>query len=309
MSLIFACIEIPPEPWLEAIRAKISDLDIHIWPNVGAPDDVEFALLWGRWDADLSHFSNLRAFLSLGAGVDHILALPDRPANIPIVRLADPALRTGMVEYVLYNVLKFHRRFPEYEEQQRKRLWIERSQTMPNKRSVGIMGLGSLGAACAQSLTGLGFNVVGWSRSQKLINNVESFYGDEGLDLFLAESEIVVCLLPLTDETRGILNEKNMCKLPVGAFVINAARGGHLVEQDLLALLESQHIGGAALDVFEIEPLPKANPLWSHPRVIVTPHVAALVDYESAAEVIAETVRRSREGRPLLNVVDPVRGY
>jgi glyoxylate/hydroxypyruvate reductase A len=309
VSLIFACVDIPPEPWLEAIKARTSDLDIHIWPNVGTPEDVEFALLWGRWDADLSQFPNLRAFLSLGAGVDHILALPDRPPNIPIVRLGDPALRTGMVEYVIYNILKFHRRFPEYEEQQRKELWIERSQTMPHNRTVGIMGLGSLGAACAQSLVGLGFNVVGWSLSQKSINNVESFYGDKGLDLFLAKSEVVVCLLPLTDKTRAILNEENMRKLPAGAFVINAARGGHLVEKDLLALLESQHIEGAALDVFETEPLPKKNPLWSHPKITVTPHVAALVNFKSAAEVIAETVWRSRDGRPLLNLVDPLRGY
>jgi glyoxylate/hydroxypyruvate reductase len=309
VSLIFACVDIPPEPWIEAIKAEVPDLDIRIWPDTGKAEDVEFALLWGRWNADLSQFPNLRALLSLGAGVDHILALPDRPANIPIVRLGDPALRTGMVEYVLYNVLKFHRRFPEYEDQQRKGLWIELSQTQPHKRTVGIMGLGSLGASCAKSLVGLGFDVVGWSRRKKSISNVGSFYGDAGLDLFLAQSEILVCLLPLTDDTRGILNEENMHKLPVGAFIVNAARGGHLVEQDLLALLETQHIEGAALDVFETEPLPTENLLWSHPKVTVTPHVAALVDFESAAAVIAETIRRSRDGRPLLNVVDPVRGY
>jgi len=309
VSLIFACVNIPPEPWVEAIKAEMPELDIHIWPNAGSAQDVEFALLWGKWEADLSQFPNLRAFLSLGAGVDHILALPNRPGNIPIVRLGDPALKTGMVEYVLYNVLKFHRRFPEYEIQQLKELWIERSQIQPHKRTVGIMGLGSLGAACAQSLTGLGFDVVGWSRRQKSISNVRSFHGEEGLGLFLAQSKIVVCLLPLTDETRGILNENNMCKLPAGAFVINAARGGHLVERDLLKLLEAGHIAGAALDVFETEPLPKDNPLWSHPQIIVTPHIAALVDFESAAAVIADTVRRSHDGRPLLNVVDPVLGY
>lgn len=292
-----------------AIGAEMPDLDIHIWPDIGVPEDVEFALLWGKWDADLTSFPNLRAFLSLGAGVDHILALSDRPADIPIIRLGDPALRTGMVEYVLYNVLKFHRRFPEYEEQQRKALWIERSQTMPHKRTVGIMGLGSLGAACAESLVALGFDVVGWSRHKKSIDNVDCFHGKEGLDHFLAQSEIVVCLLPLTAETRGILNDGNMQKLPPGSYIINAARGGHLVEQDLLKLLEVGHIAGAALDVFETEPLPKDNPIWAHPKIAITPHVAALVDFESAAAVIADTVRRSREGRPLLNVVDPVQGY
>ncbi|NKB22143.1 MAG: glyoxylate/hydroxypyruvate reductase A [Alphaproteobacteria bacterium] len=309
MSLIFACVDIPPEPWVKAIKAEIPDLTIHLWPDVDNPEKVEFALLWGKWDANLNRFPELSALLSLGAGVDHILTLENRPPNIPIIRLGDPALRTGMVEYVLYNVLKFHRRFPEYEEQQEKSLWIERSQTMPYKRTVGIMGLGSLGSACAKTLVGLGFDVIGWSRRKKTINKVGCFYGEQGLGLFLARSEIVVCLLPLTNETRGILNTTNMQKLPAGAFIINAARGGHLIEGDLLALLESEHIAGAALDVFETEPLPANNPLWSHSKVTVTPHVAALVDFDSAATVIAETIRRSREGRPLLNVVDPVRGY
>lgn len=309
MSLIFACVDIQPEPWVKAIKAEIPDLTIHLWPDVTEPEDVQFALLWGKWDTDLAQFPNIRAFLSLGAGVDHILALKDRPSGIPIVRLGDPALPTGMVEYVLYNVLKFHRRFPEYENQQSKSLWLERSQTMPFKRTVGIMGLGSLGVACAEALVGLGFDVVGWSRRKKTINRVGCFYDKQGFDLFLAQSEIVICLLPLTTDTRGILNAENMRKLPKGAFIINAARGGHLIETDLLKLLESNHIAGAALDVFENEPLPKENPLWSHPKVAITPHVAALVNYESASAVIADTIRRSLDGRPLLNVIDPVRGY
>lgn len=309
MSLIFACADIPPDPWVKAIKAELPELTIHIWPDIEQPEAVEFALLWGKWDADLKRFPNLKAFLSLGAGVDHILALRERPSGIPIVRLGDPALRTGMIEYVLYNVLKFHRRFPEYEEQHRKSLWIEREQTLPFKRTVGIMGLGSLGAGCAEALVSLGFDVVGWSRRKKTINKVGCFYGPQALDLFLAQSEIVVCLLPLTADTREILNEANMRKLPRGAFVINAARGGHLVEDALLKLLDSNHIAGAALDVFEKEPLPKDHPFWFHPKVTITPHVAALVDYESASAVIANTIRRSLDGRPLLNVIDPVRGY
>ncbi len=171
------------------------------------------------------------------------------------------------------------------------------------------MGLGALGAACAEALVGLGFDVVGWSRRKKTLNKVGCFYGKQGFDLFLAQSEIVICLLPLTTDTRGILNEENMRKLPEGAFIINAAQGGHLVETDLLKLLESNHIASAALDVFENEPLPKENSLWSHPKVSITPHVAALVNYESASAVIADTIRRSLDGRPLLNLIDPVRGY
>ena len=309
MSLVFACVDIPPEPWIKVIKTKIPDLDIDIWPNVRNPDNVEFALLWGHWDADLSRYPNLRAFLSLGAGVDHIFALDRRPPRIPVIRLGDPALQTGMVEYVLYNVLRFHRRFHEYEEQQRGSLWIERAQTTPTKRSVGLMGLGSLGAACAKALVDLGFDVLGWSRRDKKFNKVRVFYGRQGLDPFLAQSEILVCLLPLTNQTDGILNEKSMKKLRPGAFIINAARGAHLVESDLLNLLNDGHIAGAALDVFKVEPLPQENLLWSHPRVMVTPHIAALVDLESAATVIAESIYQSRNGLTLDNVVDPVLGY
>ena len=309
MSLVFACVDIPPEPWVKVLKERVPNLEIEVWPDIKNPAKVEFALLWGDWGADLSRFPNLRAFLSLGAGVEHILALEHRPAHIPVVRLGDPSLQTGMVEYVLYNVLRFHRRFQQYEEQQKQSLWIEQSQMRPIKRGVGLMGLGSLGTVCAKSLVDLGFDVLGWSRRNKRINKVRVFSGEQGLNQFLSESKIIICLLPLTAKTKYILNEENMKKLPPGSFIINAARGGHLVEDDLLKLLNNGHIAGAALDVFEVEPLPKENLLWSHPKVMVTPHVAALVDLESAAAVISETIFRCRNGLPPKNVVNPMEGY
>ena len=309
MSLVFACVDIPPEPWVKALKKELPNLEIEVWPNIKNPDEVEFALLWGSWSADLALFPNLQLFLSLGAGVDHILTLDRRPAHIPIVRLGDPSLQTGMVEYVLYNVLRFHRNFQKYEEQQSKALWIEHPQVSPGKRSVGIMGLGSLGTACAEALVNLGFNVLGWSRRDKNIDKVKNFMGEHGLNEFLTQSEIVICLLPLTKKTKNILNEENLKKLPTGSFVINGARGGHIDESDLLKLLNEGHIAGAALDVFEKEPLPKENLLWGHPKVTVTPHVAALVNLESSAKVISETIYSCRNGRPLQNVVDPFEGY
>ncbi|MBO39499.1 MAG: glyoxylate/hydroxypyruvate reductase A [Rhodospirillaceae bacterium] len=309
MSLVFACVDIPAEPWVNALQKELPDLEIEVWPNVKNLDEVEFALLWGNWNADLTRFPNLQAFLSLGAGVDHILALDHRPPHIPIVRLGDPSLQTGMVEFVLYNVLRFHRNFQKYEKQQSETLWVEQPQVSPSNRSVGLMGLGSLGTVCANALINLGFDVLGWSRRDKEIDKVRVFSGGQGLNKFLTQSEIIVCLLPLTRKTKNILNEENLKKLPPGSFVINAARGGHIVESDLLKLLDDGHIGGAALDVFEMEPLPKKNLLWSHPKVTVTPHVAALVNLESAAKAISETIYCCRNGLPLKNIVDPIEGY
>lgn len=309
MSLIFACADVPPEPWITAIGRRVPDIPIHVWPEHGPPEDVEFAVLWGGYASEMAQFPNLRVLLSLGAGVDHILDAPGRPEGVPVVRLADPALKTGMVEYVLYNVLRFHRRFPEYEEQQSRKLWIERSQTLPGDRRVGVLGLGTLGAACATALADLGFDVMGWSRDRKTIDRVRCYNGDEGLPLFLEGSEILVCLLPLTAETRGILDARTLSALPSGAYLINPGRGGHLVEQDLLEALDSGQIAAAALDVFQTEPLPGSHPFWTHPRVTITPHVAALVSPESAAEIIADTIHRSRHGLPLLNIADPARGY
>ena len=309
MSLVFACVDIPPEPWVKALKNELPNLEIEVWPNVKNPDEVEFALLWGDWSADLTKFSNLQAFLSLGAGVDHILALHHRPAHIPVVRLGDDFLQTGMIEYVIFNVLRFHRNFQTYEKQQSEKHWIEQPQVSPSKRSVGLMGLGSLGTACAKALVNLGFDVSGWSRRDKKIDKVKVFSGEHGLNQFLSQSEIIICLLPLTSKTKKILNEENLKKLPPGSFVINAARGGHVVENDLLKLLNNGHIGGAALDVFETEPLPKENLLWTHPKVTVTPHVAALVNLESAAKAISETIYCSRNGLPLQNVVDLIEGY
>lgn len=309
MSLVFACQDVPPAPWIRALRAEIPDLEVYVWPDHGDADAVEFALIWGPYAAEMGRFPNLKAMISLGAGVDHILAQRDRPTDVPVVRLVDPGLRTGMLEYVLYAVLRYHRHMPEYETQQKRKLWIERRQLLPSERRIGILGLGEMGLACAEVLERLGFDVIGWSRTKKEIHNVGCFYGDEALTAFLGQSAILVCLLPLTPETACILDRDAFAALPPGAWLINVGRGGHVVEEDLLAALESGHIAGATLDVFRTEPLPKEHPFWDHPNVTVTPHVAALTLPQSAAPAIADIVERARAERPLLNVVDPERGY
>lgn len=309
MSLLFACAGIPPEPWVEAISGELPDLDIRVWPNVGASEEVEYALLWGDLVHEMGRFPNLKALLSFGAAVDHILKAQEISPDLPIVRLGDPAMQTGMAEYVLYNVLRFHRRFHEYQAQQQRALWIEHAQRLPERRRVGIMGLGTLGLACAQALVPMGFDVLGWSRSPKTIDTVTSFHGADGLMPFLNQTEILVCLLPLTAETENILNQETFAALPMGSFLINAGRGAHLVENDLRDALESGRIAGAALDVFRTEPLPKDHPFWSQPKITVTPHVAALVNIPTATAAIADTIRRIRSGQALTGLAERSRGY
>ena len=309
MSLLFACAGIPSEPWITAIGAALPDLDIRVWPDYGEPEDIEYALLWGDLAGEMAQFPNLKVLLSFGAGVDHILKAPDRPKHLPVIRLVDPGFQTGMAEYVIYNVLRFHRRFPEYEEQQRRGLWVEHTQIPPSSRKIGILGLGILGSACATSLVALEFDVSGWSRSPKLLPGVTGYHGGDGLASLLAQSEILVCLLPLTAETEDILDRHAFETMPRGSYLINAGRGRHVVEEDLLEVLNSGHIAGAALDVLRTEPLPPNHPLWTHPKIRITPHIAALVNEQSATAIIVDTIRRLRDGKPLLNLADPARGY
>ncbi len=309
MALLFACTGISPEPWVASIGAALPDLEIRVWPDYGDAEDIEYALLWGSLAAEMGRFPSLRAVLSFGAGVDHILNTPGRPQHVPVVRLVDPAFQAGMAEYVLYNVLRFHRQFDVYEDQQRRGLWVDHAQRTPASRRIGIMGMGILGSACAASLVALGFDVAGWSRSPKSIAGVSGFHGKDELTPFLARSEILVCLLPLTAETEEILDRDAFAALPPGGYLINAGRGRHVVDADLLAALDSGQLGGAALDVFRTEPLPKDHVFWTHPKISITPHIAALVNEESATATIVDTIRRLRDGRPLLNVADPARGY
>ncbi len=315
MSLLFACTGADaeswadPDIWVEALQAHLPDIEVLAWPDYGDADAVEFALVWGDVAREMGRFANLKVLFSLGAGVEHLLVTAAVPQAVPIVRMVDPALRTGMVEFVLMRVLQYHRRLPEYEAQQRARRWLPLSQKLPDEQRIGIMGLGALGGAVAKSLTGLGFDVAGWSRTLRTMDGVTCFDGDDGLVGFLDRSDILVCLLPLTRATRNILDARLFAKLPPGAYLINVARGHHLVDGDLIAALESGHLAGAALDVFDDEPLPEADPLWSHPKILITPHVAAQTHASTSAMAVADNIRRFREGEALWHVVDKARGY
>ncbi len=245
----------------------------------------------------------------MGAGIDHILCDPHLPAGVPITRLVDPYLTDAMSEYVVLQVLRLHRRDLDYRAQQQAGIWRELPQKNAGERPVGILGFGEIGQDAGRKLAALGFPVSGWSRHERAVAGFSNFAGPAGLPQLLAQTEILVCLLPLTEETQGILNARTFAALPRGAGLVNAGRGAHLVEEDLIPALDSGQLSAAALDVFREEPLPPGHPFWQHPRILVTPHIAGITNPQTAAPIILDNIRRFEEGRPLLNQVDPAQGY
>ena len=309
MALLFRSTVDSAARWRAQLTRLTQELDIRVWPEIGKPAEIEYALVWRPEPGFLASLPNLKLILSLGAGVDHLLGDPQLPRHLPIVRLVDPHMTDAMSEYVVLQVLRLHRRDLDYRAQQEAGLWHELDQQNAVKRRVGILGLGELGQDAAKKLKALGFDVAGWSRSEKAVAGVRSYAGAAGLPPLLGRTEILACLLPLTAETEGILNARNLGLLPKGAALVNAARGAHLVEEDLLAALASGHISAAVLDVVREEPLPAGHPFWRHPHIVITPHVAAFTNPPTAAPIILDNIRRFEDGRPLLNRVDPARGY
>lgn len=310
MAILLSTKASTMEAWRDALLEVDPSLDIRLFPAAGDPAGIEAAVCWTSHDmAELRRYPNLKLIVSMGAGVDHLMRPPGPPPGIPVARLVDARLTQGMTEWVLLNVLRFHRQDAEYRTQQDARNWNELPAPDTARRRIGILGLGELGGDAARKLLALGFPVMGWSRRPKEFPGVETFYGAAGLDAMLARSDILICLLPLTPETRGILNARSLGLLPRGAFLLNAARGGHVVQPDLLAALDSGHLAGAALDVFEPEPLPAGHRLWGHPRVVLTPHSASITIPRSAAPQVVENIHRARRGLPPVNRVDFATGY
>jgi glyoxylate/hydroxypyruvate reductase A len=297
------------EPWSKAFAEIAPEIDFR--PHVPGADlsGIPYCLAWKATRGIWSGMTDLKAIFCLGAGVDRLLADPTLPPHVPLVRMVEPELTRGMVEYVLWQCLFHHRKVWELEAAQSCATWRPHTYPAPWDRTIGIMGLGELGAAAAEKLAEFGFKLRGWSRSPKSIPKVESFHGAEQLPAFLSKSEILVCLLPLTPETRGILNASLFAQLPRGASVINAARGGHLVEADLSAAMASGQITAATLDVFETEPLPADHPFWSTERLFITPHNASITDPRSAAWRISKQIAKFEAGEGLDDVVDRQRGY
>ena len=308
MTLLFCSTTDRADDWLGELGARLPDLDVRVWPELGDPADIDMALVWKPPHGLLASLPNLKLIVSLGAGVESLLLDPTLP-DVPLVRMVSEGLTVDMAGYVALQVLRWHRQLDEYREQQRAAVWHQIGHKPAAEVRVGFLGLGELGTASAKTLLSMDYRVLGWSRTPKAIEGVESFAGTDGLAAMLPQCDLLVCLLPLTEGTRGILNRDLFAALPRGAVVINAARGAHLVEADLLEALESGHLRGASLDVFVEEPLPADHPFWRHPKVHVTPHMAAVTHASRSAEVVAEAVRAFREGRPLPNLVDRKQGY
>jgi glyoxylate/hydroxypyruvate reductase A len=297
------------DAWKKHLLARDPDLPIRVWPQVGNPEEIEFALAWNHPPGEFKRFSNLKCIASLGAGVDHVLRDPDLPAHVPVTRVVEPCMPQSMSEYVVLAVLNHCRHFDVYHTDQAQGRWQPRIPLLAGQTRVGIMGLGQLGGDAAKKLCALGFAVAGWSRTPKKLEGIKTFAGEGELDDFLAQSDVLVCLLPLTPATRGILNRRAFERLPTGAYLINVARGEHLVENDLLAALENGRLSGACLDVFQKEPLPDDHPFWKHPYIIVTPHISSLTYPRAVAPQIVDNYHRVKSGQQPLHVVDIKRGY
>jgi glyoxylate/hydroxypyruvate reductase A len=294
--------------WAEIFRAEAPEVDFRIWPDCGDPADVLYLAAWEPPAQLGSLFPNLKLLFSSGAGVDQFdfTALPPR---LPVVRLVEPGIIRGMVEYVTHAVLDLHRDMPAYRRAQQRREWRPLPVRTAAERRVGVLGLGSLGRAVLAQLVALGFDCAGWSRSRHALDDVRCFAGADELSAFLARTDILVCLLPLTDATRGFLDGKLFARLPRGASLVHVGRGPQLVTADLLAALDSGGLGEVVLDVTDPEPLPATHPLWAHERVRVTPHIASMTQASTAARVVIDNLRRFARGEALVGLVDRTRGY
>ncbi|WP_151448843.1 2-hydroxyacid dehydrogenase [Lacisediminimonas profundi] len=308
MKILFYAPEGRPEPWLSELQSHLPDAQLRVW-HEGDQEPADYAVVWHPPLALLNH-PGLKTVFNLGAGVDAILRHGEQlPAGLDIVRLDDAGMGDQMAEYVSWAVLGYFRRMPDFARQQQQAQWRFLKPNDKRQFPVGILGMGVLGQRIAASLSHFGFQVNGWSRSAKSVPGVTSFVGDEQLDAFLGASRALVCILPLTPATEGILNRANLEKLPAGSYVINVARGQHVDEDALLALVQNGHIAGATLDVFRTEPLPPGHPFWSEPRITVTPHIAAVTLRQVSLEQIAGKIRKLENGEPIAGLVDRTKGY
>ncbi len=303
------------EGWIKALRARLPDFPVTSVRRTSDPARVGYAVVWRHEPGCLARFDGLKAVFSAGAGVDHVLADPDLPPAVPVVRVVDCTLTNRMSEWVLLHVLMHHRQQRMYDYQQAERIWGDDPfQPVAADVRVGVMGLGVLGRDAAAKLRIVGFDVAGWSRGPAAVEGIETFAGAGGLDAFLARTQILVVLLPLTPDTRGILDMGLFAKLARdsyfgGPILINAGRGGLQNEADILRALDEGVLRAATLDVFEHEPLPAASPLWHHPAVTVTPHSAAVSDTVATVDYIARQIEAHEGGAPLANTVDRARHY
>ena len=308
MALVYKADRARGVQWKALLATKSPDLAFHVWPETGDLAAVRYLATWVPPDDIMGTFPNLELVMSIGAGVDQF-DLTKLPDHLPLVRMLEPGIVDGMVEYATLGVLALHRNLPDYAVARAEHRWNPIRLVPATQRRIGVAGLGRLGQAVCRRLSLLGFPVAGWTRSPREIDGVKVYAGHAELQAFLAQTDILVCLLPLTRETAGFLDRRLFEQLPKGAGLVNTGRGRHLVQDDLRAALDSGQLSGAVLDVTDPEPLPSGHWLWSHSRVILTPHVASMTQPETAVAFVLETIASHCQGLPLRGLVDRTRGY
>ncbi|MQA38242.1 2-hydroxyacid dehydrogenase [Rugamonas aquatica] len=298
------------EPWIKDFAKYLPEAEVEIWHAGEKNRPCDYAVVWSPPEAMLPELAQVKAIFVTGAGVDALLKFNDAlPSHIPIIRLEDAGMALQMAEYVTHSVLRYFRRLDEYEVQARAGQWLPLPQHPKEDFAIGVLGMGVLGTRVLEALAPFGFPLRGWSRTEKSMAGVQCFHGAEGLDTFLRGSRVLVCMLPLTQDTNNLVNRTNMSKLPQGSYLINVARGAHVAEPDLLSLIKSGHIAAATLDVFRNEPLPAQHPFWQEPRITITPHISALTLRRESVQQIAEKIRKTAKGETAAGVVDRNRGY
>ena len=298
-----------PEDWLPKLEQQLPDLEFLVHSEIADLGEIEIALVAKPQPGVLAALPRLKFIQSLWMGVNDLLLDETFPRHVPLSRLVDPGMVAAMGATVLAHVLDLHRDLYRYRDQQIRREWHKFPQRRAQECRVGILGLGVLGTDAAKKLRALGFQVAGWSRSLKTIDGIDGYIGAEGLKSLLSETDILVCLLPLTDSTTGIINKALIAELPRGASVVDLSRGAHIVEQDLLDALDGGHLSRAVLDVFNVEPLAPSHPFWVHPRITVTPHVAAVTDPVTSLPKVVENIERVCSGRQPRDLVNIESGY
>ncbi|MBU4610733.1 glyoxylate/hydroxypyruvate reductase A [Achromobacter sp. GG226] len=310
MHLLLAITGDPKaQRWIEAFQRQLPDARISVWSDDAEPVDADYAVVWHPPAALFTRETRLRAVFNIGAGVDGLLSVPTLPADLPVIRLEDAGMSVQMAEYVLHALWEVSRDFAAYRRQEPEGNWKVLPVTRREQWTVGVLGLGQVGRRVAEATASFGYPTAGWSRTPREIAGIETFAGSDALPAFLARTRVLVNVLPLTDDTRDILAAPLFAQLPQGAHVINVGRGQHLVEDDLLAALESGQLAGATLDVFRTEPLPAEHAFWRHPAITVTPHTAARTLRAESVAQIAGKIRRLESGEDAGGQVERGRGY
>ncbi|MGY6521084.1 MAG: 2-hydroxyacid dehydrogenase [Mongoliitalea sp.] len=293
------------DAWIQNFKRLDPSVQIQVYPEITDYAAVEAVLLWNHPPGLLSEFPNLKLICSMGAGVDHILKDPALPLHVPITRIVDEKLTWSMTNYVIMGVLNHHRQYERYQQQQLQKVWDMSNPELAVK--IGILGVGALGHDIADKLQYMGFPVLGFGNSPKTLTY--PYYFGNQLQDFLSEINVLVCMLPLTPQTEGFLNLQLFEKCTPGTFLINVARGKHLIEQDLLVALEKGYLSGALLDVFQEEPLPSIHPFWEDTRIRITPHIASVTNPNAAAPQVMENYQRMKKSQPLINQINRIKGY